>query len=376
MRNWTKLLALLALLSNTTGCAGLLGGTDVEAVATSVQKPANVALYLEVTENDEPVTELELKNFEVRENDQVLAAEEIGLRLLPRGPLTNERVVLLVDISGKPTAELKRSLASAVEGFVEKVRTELPVSVLAYDGSPGLKTIGEFPVAAAGTAAPSADALETMTAGDESRDLYGAVIMGVKELDVRMMQQKKPVHVATLVVFARGPDLAGRSTELQAEQALETKHYDVVGIGIGQDTPYLDQLAEAGVIRAHSPDVVPIAFEDAATRVLKLRRKYYVLAYCSPARAGTRSLRIDLRYTAKDNDDRHATYYTEFDAQGFGAGCNPDTPPRFVVPRPANEAAPAPPAESAPAPSPAEATTESAPQDSEIAPPPDKPEYK
>lgn len=380
MKTTWKLLALGALLSSTAGCAAvgnLMSGTDVEAVATSVQKPANVAVYLEITEDDEAVADLELKNFEISENDQVLSAEDIGLTLLPREPLTSERVVLLVDISGKPSPEMKRAMASAVEGFVEKVRTEVPVSVLAYDGSPGLRSIGEYPRAPAGSAAPSASALETLNAADESRDLYGAVIKGVKELDVRMMQQKQPVHVATLVVFARGADLAGRTTELQAQEALENKHYDVVGIGVGDETPYLDNLAEAGVIRAHTPDTLPIAFEDAAARVLATRSKYYVLAYCSPGRAGARTLRVDVRYTGKDNDDRHATYQYEFDATGFGPGCRSDTPPRFVVPRPENEAAPAP-GHGGPAPDPSQATSDGTPasQGGEVAPPPDKPEYQ
>jgi hypothetical protein len=388
MKTILRLLSAGALLGGLSGCGALnlLGGTDVDAVAHSVQKPANVAVYLEVTESDEPVIELDVSNFEVSENDQVLSADDIGLRLLSRAPLTNERVVLLVDISGKPTPELKRTLASAVEGFVERVRSEVPVSVLAYDGSPGLKAVGEYPVAPAGSAAPSAAALESIAAGDESRDLFGAVLKGVKELDVRMMQQKKPVHVGTLVVFARGPDLAGRVSELQAEEALENKSYDVIGIGLGEDTPYLDGLAEAGVLRSHSPDTLPITFEDAAALVMKTRGKYYLLAYCSPGRAGTRALRIDVRYTTKDNDERHASYYYEFDAQGFGPGCNPDTQPRFVVPPPENEAARAGDSRSSSggesAPSPAEATESAAPSGeknapgSEVAPPPDKPEYK
>jgi hypothetical protein len=381
-----KSLALCWLLSCATACASLplVGGADMEAVATSVQKPANVAVFLKVTELDEPVTDLELKNFSVTENDQALPAHEIGLRLLPRAPLTIERVVLLIDISGKPRAELRRSLASAVEGFVEKVRTEVPVSVLAYDGSPGLKPVkpvGEYPVAPATAAAPKANLLETMTAIDESRDFYGAVLKGIKELDVRMMQEKKPLHLGTLVVFSRGPDLAGRTTEFQTEQALENKHYDVIGIGIGEDAPYLEAVAHAGVILAHKEEVLPISFEDAAMRVLKTRRMYYVLSYCSPGRAGTRAMRIDLTYTDKDNDDQGASYYLEFSAEGFGPGCNSEAPPRFVMPRPVNEAAPQV-APSEPAPSPAEATGSEpaakpdAKPDGEVAPPPDKPGYK
>jgi hypothetical protein len=385
-----KSLALCWLLaSSTIACGGalpLVGGADVEAVATSVQKPANVAVFLKVTEFDEPVTDLELKNFEVTENEQKLSPEEIGLRLLPRATLANERVVLLIDISGKPRAELRRSMATAVEGFVEKVRTQVPVTVLAYDGSPGLKQVGEYAVAPATSAAPKADALVNMTASDESRDFYGAVILGVKELDVRMMQEKKPLHVGTLVVFSRGPDLAGRTTEWQAEQALENKSYDVIGIGIGEDAPYLEAVAHAGVLLAHKEEVLPVTFEDAAMRVLKTRGMYYILAYCSPGRAGTRAMRVDVSYTNKKNDDQEASYYQEYSAQGFGPGCNSETPPRFVMPRPENEAGPQQPAPAEPVPAPTEATdgdaaakpdgkAEAKPE-GDVAPPPDKPGYK
>ncbi|HEV8248048.1 MAG TPA: hypothetical protein VGP93_19875 [Polyangiaceae bacterium] len=373
-------LPLALLLALTTGCSAignLFGGPDVKAVATSVQKPANVALYLEVTEGDEPVTELENQNFQIYENGQLLAADEIGQRLLPREPVTNERVVVLVDLSGKPKPELRESYAKAVENFVARVQSELAVTVLAYDGGPGLKFAGDFPRAPEGSPPPNAAGLRGLAPGDASRDLYGAVLKGVKELDIRLMAQKKPVRIGTLLVFARGPDLAGRLTQEQLEQALENQNYNLIGVGVGEQTPYLDQIAHAGVIHAQGEDTVPIAFEEAASRVLKTHHKYYVIAYCSPARAGTPSLRVEVHYTSKDNDDKTGSYSYQFDAQGFGPGCNPDSTPHFVVPKSENEAAPAS-TSTEPAANPADATTSpnGAAPGGEVAPPPDKPEYK
>ena len=52
-----RLLVLLVALFGS-GCA-LLGGARVEAVATSAQKPSNVAMLVAVTEGDDPVTGLE-----------------------------------------------------------------------------------------------------------------------------------------------------------------------------------------------------------------------------------------------------------------------------------------------------------------------------
>ncbi len=375
-----KTIALLLLLFGTPACGAvgnLFGGPRVDALATSVQKPANVAVYLAVSDGDEPVTDLEAQNFAVYENDQLLARDQIDLQLLPRAPYTNERIVLLVDLSGKPSSEQRAAYAKAVENFLSHVQSEISVTVLAYDGSPGLKFAGDFPRDTA-RAEPTASLLRQLEGGDASRDLNGALINGLKDLDIRLHAQKKPVYVGTLVLFARGADLAGRVTDEQVQQALENSSYNVIGVGIGEQTPYLDSIARSGVVHAQSDDTVPIAFEDAASRALKTHRKYYALAYCSPGRAGTRSLRVEVEYR-KDESEKRASFATEFDAKGFGPGCKADTPPRFVVPRPENEAAPQAATSSASAPAdPSEATAgQPAPaKDGEVAPPPDKPEYK
>jgi hypothetical protein len=375
-------LVVAALLATALpACAGikdLMGGTNVDAVATSVQRPANVAAYLEITDNDDPVVDLEPKSFKIYEDDKLLSAEDVSQRLLPRDLVTNERVVILLDLGGKPTPSVIDGFVKGVENFVERVQGTLPVTVLAYDGGQGLRLVADYPKVAGNPSTVSASALRSLSPRDASRDLNGAILKGIKELDGRLMQQKKPVRVGTLLVVARGPDLAGRATELQIQDALEFKRYNVVGIGAGEETPYLDTIARGGVVHAQSEATFPIAFEEAASRVLKTHGKYYLVSYCSPARAGTRSLRIEVNYTNASGSERSGSYYYDFDAQGFGPGCKSDTAPRFVTPRPENEAAPSapPPAETV-APDPAQATSGGAsPANGDVAPPPDAPAYK
>jgi hypothetical protein len=129
-----RLLVLSLIAFAASGCA-LLGGARVEAVATSAQKPSNVAMLVEVTEGSEPVTGLEPKNFRVYENEQELPPDDVKRTLLDRAPVTSERVVLLVDLHGQPSSPERARLVRAVEVFVEKVRQSLPVAVFAYDGS-------------------------------------------------------------------------------------------------------------------------------------------------------------------------------------------------------------------------------------------------
>jgi hypothetical protein len=309
----------------TSGCA-IFGGARVEAVATSVQKPSNVALLLEVTEAGEPVTGLEPQNFKVYENEQELAPDQVKRTLLDRRAVTAERVVLLVDLFGQPSSSERSRLVRAVEVFVEKLRENLAVSVFAFDGSDSLKSVGDY---ARGGGAASASALSTIPGPDGSRNLHGAVLDGVRQLELRLGSENKPVRLGTLVVVAHGPDLANRTTEDRMNQVLESVRFDVVAVGIGQDTPYLG-FARSGVVHAQSADTLPIALEEAAMRVVATHGKYYLVAYCSPARAGERRVKVEVLYATKTGDERSGSVTHDFDATGFGPGCRPETPPRFA----------------------------------------------
>jgi hypothetical protein len=306
----------------------MFGGVHVETIDQSAQKPSNVAVYVSVTDDGEPVTDLEAKNFRVYEDGQELSARLSERTLLPRESVTAERVLLLVDLSGNPNAAQRDNYTLAVEAFVRKLTPSVAVAVRAFDGSPGLKTVGDYP---RGTPTPSAAALAKLPTHDASRDLDGAVLAGLAELDRAAQADKKPIHVDTLVVFARGPDLAGRTERGKLEEALDTTKHDVIGIGIGKDTTYVD-FARGGVIHAESADTLPVAFEDAGGRVAAMHAKYYLVAYCSPARAGRRDVRIHVTHEDKDKKARSGDTELEIDATGFVPGCRPDTTPRFEHP--------------------------------------------
>lgn len=316
---------LLFALATALPACGLLGGVRVEALDTSAQKPANVAAYLAVSAGDEPLTDLEAKNFRVYENGQELDPRQIQRMLLSRDAVTQERVLLLVDVSGHPTPEQRADYVRAVEAFVRKLQPSLSVSVRAFDGSPGLKSVGEFP---RGGTSPSAGALLKVSSKDESRDLNGAVVQGLAELDRAAQNSSKPIELGTLVVFANGPDLAGRTEERKLDEALDTTSHAVIGIVVGPDAGYLG-FARDGVIRAQRKDTLPIAFEEAGARVAATHAKHYLLSYCSPARAGTRRVRVEVVHEDKDGDEHSGSVEFEIDAAGFGPGCSSETLPRF-----------------------------------------------
>ncbi len=381
---WANRLMLWLWSYAAFGCS-LLRGVEVESVATSVQKPSNVALYVSVRDGKNPVSSLMVENFKVFENEQLVPHEQSQLTLLNRDVAVVHHTLVLVDMSQLKDEESKRVTARAVAGFVSRTRAEQAVTVYAFDGSPDLALMGEFP-RAAGAAEPLDELapLRSYTIRDPSRNLHGALVEGLRQLDARLAQAQKPVRIGTLVVFTRGPDVAGRATEEQVRDLLEQSPHQVVSIGVGQTDGdyYLDDIGRAGTIRAQDANSIGVAFEEAATKVSSLHGMYYLVSYCSPARAGSRRLRLEITFSTPEGEEKTGDLEQEFDANGFGPGCDPTSPPRFVIsggqdipaveapgsaPEPAAPKGQPPPApESQPAP-------ES--ESDEIVPPPAKPGY-
>jgi len=323
----------LAVLS---GCAkpAVYGSLKVRSLATSAEPPANVALFVGVTAEGEPLNDLDASAFRIYENEKLLPAEETQTTILPRELVTSEHVVLLVDLSGEVSDEQRAIYAQAVEAFVRKLQTTLAVTVLAFSGSEKPTKVGEYARAAntVDPAQPSALKLAKTKTPDPSRDLNGAIVAGLAELDARLSTEGKPVALGTLVVFARGPDLAGRVSDAELSEVLGSSQAGIIGIGVEPETPYLD-FAQNGVFRAGNPEempnAVPIAFEEAASRIMKVYRRYYLVAYCSPSRAGKVRARVEIAHKGEDGKERRGDASFEFDAGSFASGCDPETPPNF-----------------------------------------------
>lgn len=331
-------------IANWIACAmtvGLLGGCDlfqglsVQNVATSVQQPANVAMLVRVSDAKKPLDDLTNSNFKIYENNQPLDPTAIGQTLLDPSLAAVHRALLLVDMSGPASEPAVRStIAHAVAGFVDRVRRDQAVTVYAFDGSTQLFLLGEYPkLPTGGATLEDIPELESYKPRDTSRNLNGAVVAGLRELDARLMQTKKPLRLGTLVVFTRGPDLAGRVSAEALSQALDATQDQVFAVGVGSDTSgfRLESIGRAGVEHAPAIDSVGVALTNAANAVSAAEHAEYLVAYCSPARAGKRWLRVEVSITGKNGDKKTGSVEARFDSSGFGPGCDSHTTPGFVV---------------------------------------------
>ena len=335
------------------GCGSLLGGLDVRGVGTSFEAPSNVAVYLSVADGEQPVTGLTPDNFAIHENGQYLDGQATRQTLLDRDLVAAHKTLLLVDVSAATDPATKRALARAIAGFVSRVRRTQAVAVHLFDGRSKTRALAEFPpVEGENKPAQSVDVMNNISPADPSRDLHGALVSGIQELDVLLTSAKKPLRIGSLVFFTGGPDLAGRVTEAEVYQALDVAPHHVFAIGMeGDEQPDLAPVARSGVVKAASTASLGIAFEEMATKVIQTANQYYLLSYCSPARAGERRLQIDVNMTTVEGDQKSGSWQADFNATGFGPGCDPQKAPRFVV----ATHGPAPPAPTPPAPPPSQA---------------------
>jgi len=320
------------MLLGVVGCQ-LLGGARIQELATGSAKPGNVATFVAVTEKDKPVTGLPVSAFKISENDLAIDADTAQLQLMEPGRYATFQALLLVDISQARDAGLRKTMAKAAAGFVRRVRQGQPVTVAAYDGSDKVRVVGEYPVDAHATSPEQVDALVSLTPGDPSRNLRGAVVQGLEILDRHLAMSANAVRLGTLAVFARGPDLAGRFPEDKFKDALSATADKLVFIGVTGDAQddVAKRLAQSGQVLAQSGDTIPIAFEDAGALVDGLLDQYYLLSYCSPSRAGTRNLKVTASVPVPDGKDETDSFDVHFDATGFTAGCDSQKVPPLVA---------------------------------------------
>lgn len=312
-------------------CAAACGGVSLKPVHSSVQPPSNVAVYVAVDNGGEPVTGLLPSNFHVEENGVRLDPSETRLTLLDQKTVAYHHTLVLVDLSGDLDDEERASIARGASHLVEKLQPAQGVTVLGFDGTSRLHPLGEFPRNPQARA-PELRSILRFRSRDESRNLNGAVIEGLRQLDVRLRQSQKPVRVGTLVVFTRGDDLAGHVSEQELDEALDATSHELYALGIeGRESRQLARIGRTGVRRSQNSSSLAVAFEDLAQHLKKAAGKYYLVQYCSPARSGIRQVRIAVEYEDSEGSDASGHLDLEFDADAFRGGCDPKARPRFAT---------------------------------------------
>jgi hypothetical protein len=317
----------LALPVLIGGC----GGLQLHLHNASVQKPSNVALYFTVeTRAGEPVGGLDAKSFQIYEDDQLISPFESKQTILNPETAVVHYTLLLLDLSGSITESgSMHALMSAAGGFADKITKQQQMAVYGFDGSKDLTTVVRFTKSGAAVTRGLA-AVASRKSKDPSTNLNGAVVEAVKELEKALSRAKQPLRFGTLIVFTNGTDRAHRVTEEAMHKALDEANINVFAIGLGAEISeqQLSALGRNGFVKADQEANIGSAFDQVAARIEAAARKFYLLSYCSPSRAGKHRLRIHVTDKGQGGELSY-----EFDAAGFAPKCDPNRKPNFPIGR-------------------------------------------
>lgn len=330
-RNLSSALAAAILALSTSACAASLELTELKKTANP---PSNVAIYFKVTTTKgEPVPNLQAESFEILEDDKLVSTLESKQTILNPEVAASHYTLLLVDMSGSVAeSDDFARIQEAAGVFTTTVSSNNLVAIYAFDGSEKITKITGF--AATGEGSDAASAIASYAPQDPSTNLNGGVVQALEVLDDALKDAKTPLKFGTLVVFTDGTDRAGRVPADQMYDAVSKTTHDVFAIGLGEEMSEddLKKLGKTGTVQAENREEVGKAFEEVAKRVEGLTKSYYLLSYCSPARAGQHQ--VTIRANVKNEKGKtkgKGELESEFDAKNFDKGCDPNTPPKFDV---------------------------------------------
>ncbi len=319
----------LAAMSLIIACGG---GLTLTPIRSTQNKPSNVAVYFKVEKGDgTPIGGLSADTFRIYEDRELVSQFESKQTILNPEVAASHYTLLLVDMSGSVSGSGSvDSLVEAAGTFAEKVEKQQKVAVYAFDGGEELHPIVSF--TSAGGAKAGVKQLASYKPADPSTNLNGAIVKGLAELDKALATAEHPMHFGTLVVFSDGTDRARRVSKDDMLKAVNDSKYDVFAIGLGAEMQesQLKEIGKDGTARADDKAAVVQAFDTIATRIESRTKSYYLLSYCSPARAGKHEVRIEaISKDDKSGETSSGSLTSDFDATGFSPGCDPNQKPSF-----------------------------------------------
>jgi hypothetical protein len=282
---------------------------------------------------DDPVGGLTADDFEIFEDGELVSKFESKQIIQNPEVAAVMYTMLLVDVSGSITESGQAdNLVDAAKSFSDRVGKTQKVGVYAFDGEAKIHSVVPF-TEAQGSVDGGLEGLRTYKPKDPSTNLHGAVVEGLKELKKELDKDKRPLKFGTLVVFSDGTDRANRVSRDDMKKALDEdayENYEIFAIGVGAEIEKanLDDIGRDGTELATDQAKVKEAFEKIAAKIEAHMKRFYLLSYCTPARAGQHEVKI----TAHRKDpSASGSLEDKFNADGFGPppDCDPKTPPSF-----------------------------------------------
>jgi hypothetical protein len=316
---------LVALAASVVSACGSLQVTKISAVA---QRPSNVALYLDVHDQDgHGVAGLEETNFKIYEDGKLVPAAKAKRAVLePRG-MGVRYTLLLLDLSG-PAADGEDlpEIAGAVGRFVDGLEGKQEIAVSVFDGNEEVAPFLGFG-AGAKQVKGLVEGIRKFRPRSRNTNWNGAIYQGLHTLEEQLDASTAPHKSAALVVFTdRGNDLSHAVGLDALKQKVSTSPAEifVIGAGPGINKAELTAVGRNGAFLSSDPKSYKKGFDDIAHKLTATTDGRYIFSYCTPKRRGDHKVEVEV---AAAPGTARVSY--RFNADGFKTGCSAKKRPKF-----------------------------------------------
>jgi len=140
-------------------------------------------------------------------------------------------------------------------------------------------------------------------------------------------------------VFTDGTDHASRVSRDTLHAALSEVDVEVYAIAVGSEVndEEIRAIGRNGTFTSKNSADISRGFNEIGARIEGFSKRYYLLSYCTPARAGHHNVEIE---AVKGRMSGRLGY--DFKADGFGPNCNPNQKPAFSTRNPRTRPLPKP----------------------------------
>lgn len=310
------------------GCGDSTGPQDsplvLEILDTQTAPPAKVSVTFQVTtEAGDPVPGLPVSAFEILDDGLSDSGFEAAKAFQPKPGRFQTSVVLLLDMSGSITETAAFPLLKTAAGAFVSNALDAPgvaVAVWWFDGGADIVRLMDFSTDSVALKA-AIDGLTSDVTRDNSTNLNGAVQLGIGVVEQRLQDGASSglIQTGALVIFTDGTDQAARVSTSAALTAVATTNIALYSIGLrGEiDEAFLSQIGRSGSAFADGSAALLAQFAGVGDQIEAMANSFYVLAYCSPRRAGNNHT-LTIRATL---GSRRAEASTKYSAVNFAGGC-------------------------------------------------------
>ncbi len=253
-------------------------GTYFIDYGSETEAPNFVKVSFEVIDDlGYPVSDLALEDLEIYDDGELVSRSESFL-LLEQYMQNNYvmRIALVLDNSTSLRDDLDE-IKSAANDFVDNT-ADVHHRIAVFKFSETTEKIQDF----TGDVTALHNAINSITIGAPSTDLYGAVITGTESYPENV--DRGNIETGATVIFTDGTDTQGSHTLEQALAATQGKRVYTVGLGDEINPEILQQIGNSGFFYIEETNELINVFQQIKEDIRRYSQSFYWLTYASPKR--------------------------------------------------------------------------------------------